>query len=158
MKIINANKLTENFELKTNICILGAGAAGITIARELNNCPYQVLLLESGGFGPDCEIQSLYKIENIGKPLRHELKRVRYFGGTTNIWTGQCVMLNTIDFKEREWVKNSGWLIQQEELLPYYEGAVNVLKLPSYKHFSFDFWQEKLTEKPEFFFVSQIKI
>ena len=45
---LDARRLDQT-GLETDVCIVGAGAAGITIARELANAPLSVLLLESGG-------------------------------------------------------------------------------------------------------------
>ena len=36
--------------LDADVCIVGAGAAGIAIAREFISTPYRVILLESGGY------------------------------------------------------------------------------------------------------------
>ena len=151
MSIINTNELINDFEFETDICIIGAGAAGISIAHELDNSPHKVLILESGELSFDEDIQSLYNIDEVGKSLGSGLKRIRYFGGTTNIWAGQCIMLNKIDFEKRKWVPDSGWPISQKELLPYYERAINLLNLPDYENFSSNYWKKQLISKSENF-------
>jgi len=37
----------------TDVCVIGAGAAGIALARELGAAPFRVTVLESGGLTPD---------------------------------------------------------------------------------------------------------
>jgi ribulose 1,5-bisphosphate synthetase/thiazole synthase len=46
-------------ELEADICILGAGPAGLTIARELEDTGRRVILVESGGLEFDEATQSL---------------------------------------------------------------------------------------------------
>jgi choline dehydrogenase-like flavoprotein len=62
----------DNFEDGTcmtgDFCIVGAGAAGITIAREFLGTHYKITVLESGGLEGDTETQKLYKSELVGLP------------------------------------------------------------------------------------------
>ena len=57
--LIDVKNLSSDFNLSFDIGILGAGAAGITLARELAKHLYKVGLVESGGFEPD-RAQELY--------------------------------------------------------------------------------------------------
>ena len=85
---IDARK-TDLKEINSDICIVGAGAAGITIARALAKENISVCLLESGGLEPDQNTQSLYKGEITGIPYYPlDVARLRYFGGTTGHWGG----------------------------------------------------------------------
>jgi glycine/D-amino acid oxidase-like deaminating enzyme len=47
---IDARKLENNSLIEGDICIVGAGAAGISMALEWVSTPYKVILLEAGGF------------------------------------------------------------------------------------------------------------
>lgn len=85
--LIDARTLPEETIVECDICIIGAGAAGITLAREFINQPYQVCLLEGGGWEYDQATQSLYQGENIGFPhFPLDTCRARYVGGSTNLW------------------------------------------------------------------------
>ncbi|MBY0406713.1 MAG: hypothetical protein K2Q01_03415, partial [Rickettsiales bacterium] len=55
--------------------------------------------------------------------------RQRFFGGTTNHWSGASAPLEQIDFNYRPWVKYSGWPITRESIQPYYLSALEVLQL-----------------------------
>ena len=78
--------LTER-RSETDVCIVGAGVAGITLARELVGGELRVCLLESGGLEPDKVTQSLYWGENIGIPYYSlDVSQARFFGGTSNCW------------------------------------------------------------------------
>ena len=96
----------------SDICIVGAGAAGITLARRLVRQGLSVCLLESGGLDYEEATQALYRGANIGMHY-YELdhSRLRFFGGTVAIWGGRCALMDPIDFIKRDWVPHSGWPI-----------------------------------------------
>ena len=144
--IIDALQLPENTLIEKDICIIGAGAAGITLARELLDQPYQVCLLESGGLGFDEQTQSLYAGENIGAsyfPLKES--RARYFGGSTNLWAGWSRPLDEIDFENRPWMPYSGWPFTKAELVPYYERAQATCHLGPFQY-DLEDWQDGLAQ------------
>jgi len=120
--------------IETDLCIVGGGAAGITLAREFINSGIRVTLLESGGEQPDPAIQDLYAGSDIGR--RYEIfqeSRVRYFGGTTNRWGGAwCDLPSPLDFETRPGVAYSGWPFPLSELEPWYRRAQPVLRLGPY--------------------------
>jgi choline dehydrogenase-like flavoprotein len=128
--IIDARTIPKGTKINTEVCIVGAGAAGITLAREFKGAPFKVCLLEAGGLEFEEATQSLYKGEIAGLPY-HELEatRLRYFGGTTNHWGGATRPLDEIDFEERDWLPNSGWPFDREHLLPFYKRAQSVFQL-----------------------------
>lgn len=114
----------DGTEFAADLCIIGGGAAGITLAREFIGTKSQVILVESGGLDYEEETQSLYIGENTGLPYFDlDVTRLRYFGGTTNHWSGRCAPLDEIDFRKRSWVPYSGWPLTRAELDPYYERA-----------------------------------
>ncbi|HJQ09598.1 MAG TPA: GMC family oxidoreductase [Gemmatimonadaceae bacterium] len=131
----DARTLPDGTVLEGDICIVGAGASGITIAREFNNSPVKVLLLEGGGFEFDPRMQDLYRGEIVGLPyFPLQAAAMHYFGGTTNHWAGWCSPYEAIDFEKRDWVPHSGWPIKRADLDPYYRVARTILDLP------FDKW------------------
>ena len=120
----DARKLDNGTIITGDICIIGAGAAGISIALEFMNSNYQVVVLEGGGFEYDDRIQELYNGKTTGQPY-YPMKssELHYFGGTTGHWGGMCALFDPIVFQKRDWINDSGWPITQETLLPYYERA-----------------------------------
>ena len=118
--------------LETDLCIIGAGAAGITIAKELADSGLRIVLLESGGRQIDPETQELYEGEMAGPvdwPHYLATSRVRAFGGTTAVWGGTCRPLDPIDFEPREWLPHSGWPFSRAELTPYFLRAAEILEI-----------------------------
>ena len=117
MSIVDARELDLPARLDTDICIVGAGAAGLTLAADLLASGRDICLVESGGFTPDEGTQSLYDLESIGYPVRPNfMSRARYFGGSCNLWAGRNMALNLLDFERRDWVPYSGWPIPYEEV------------------------------------------
>lgn len=131
----DARTLPSGTVLEGDICIVGAGAAGISIALELVNSPLKVLLLEGGGFDFDAQMQELYRGEIIGQPYYPlHAAALHYFGGTTGHWAGFCSTYDPIDFEKRSWVPHSGWPIRRQDLDPFYARAHRVLELGPYKY------------------------
>lgn len=128
--IEDLRKLADGAVLEADVCIVGAGAAGITLAMEFANTSTRVLLLEGGGETFEPESQSLYDAENVGIARRPMVRsRLKMFGGTTNHWGGRCSPLDAIDFEARSWVPGSGWPITRADLDPFYARAIPVCDL-----------------------------
>ena len=132
---VDARYLDDNSLLEGDICIVGAGAAGISMAMDWNNSKYKVILLEGGGFEYDEKVQELYAGKTTGQPY-FPLKAIRlhYFGGTTGHWAGFCSTFDEIDFKKRDWVPHSGWPIERKDLDLYYERAHPYIELGPYEY------------------------
>jgi len=123
--ILPLDQLDAAAPLEATICIVGAGAAGITLACELDGCGVPVLLLEAGGLHPDLAASDArYRgTARAPHPNPSEYRRI-VFGGTTGTWGGRCVPFDPIDFEKREHVANSGWPIAYEELARHYPRAL----------------------------------
>ena len=115
-----------------DLCVIGAGAAGITIAHALAGTGFSVCVVESGGLEPDAGTQALYEGQSTGQPPMMELSasRLRQFGGSTGHWGGGCMPLDGSDMAVRSWVPHSGWPITRQALEPFYERARPILDIP----------------------------
>jgi len=111
--------------IQTDICLVGAGAAGIALALELSRSGLSIVLVESGGINPGEADQQLNQGE-LCKGVRYKGLvdgRARSLGGATKLWYGQCVRYEPIDFEVRSWVNHSGWPIGPNDLEPFYKRA-----------------------------------
>jgi choline dehydrogenase-like flavoprotein len=141
---IDARTISNDDILETDICIIGAGAAGITLARELTGQPFRVALLESGGVVPDADAAALTSGQSIGLPYYPlQSTRLRFFGGTTNHWGGTCRPFDEHDFEPRDWIPYSGWPIGKSDLQPYYERAATICRVDSPDVWDIDVWQKQ---------------
>ena len=128
--ICDFNSYPAGHTFQADVCIVGAGAAGITLALEFIGAGRSVLVLEGGGLAKEPASEDLYGSEVVGLPHKgvHD-GRARVFGGATTLWAGQTLPLDALDFEERPWVPGSGWPFPRAELEPYYRRAERILHL-----------------------------
>lgn len=145
---IDARSLSNGEAIDADVCIVGAGAAGITLARALQDEPIRIVLLESGGLDFDLQTQGLYEGANIGLPYFSLTEsRLRYFGGTTNHWGGWCRPFDEFDFSPHPGVPNTGWPIGLGDVAPYYPEAAEICGLKS-QSWELDDWQRRSPHDP----------
>jgi len=127
---INLEQVDRHLDINTDICIIGAGVAGQTLASQFKETSLKVTLLESGDHDFRHDVQDMAHGENIGEPY-YALKnsRLRLFGGTAAIWGGRCAELDSIDFETRDYVPHSGWPISKADLDAYYDKSFEMLGL-----------------------------
>ncbi len=125
------------------VCVVGAGAAGIVLAAELVRQGRRVLLLESGGSKEEEAAQRLNASERTGQPLKAiHPGRFRVLGGTTTRWGGQIREFFEEDFSARDWVPGSGWPIAKSALEPYYQRALQAEGLSPVLQTDEEVWRE----------------
>lgn len=105
-----------------DVCIVGSGPAGTTTAAELAGSGLRVCVLESGRLSATRHGDSLRAVESRGIRIK-DYSRERVLGGTSTTWAGLSAPLDEIDFASRPWLDHSGWPIERESLLPYWEAA-----------------------------------
>lgn len=141
---LDAREIPHGTEIKAHFCIIGAGAAGITLARELSGLGKEIVVLEGGGLKSDTESQSLYEGETIGVPYELDTTRSRFFGGSTNCWGGFCAPIEACHLEPRDWVPHSGWPIAADELMSYYPRACETAGIRHERGFELDEWDRRL--------------
>ena len=120
-------------EADHDVCIAGAGVAGIVLAVHLAAEGRRVLLLEGGGLDLSEDSQDLYKGRNVGHAYFDlDDTRLRYLGGSSNHWGGNCRMLDASDFRERSAFADGNWPIERSDLDPYLSAASAILGLESF--------------------------
>lgn len=118
-------------ELEAEVCIVGAGPAGIVLALELARRGRQVVLLEGGGIDSPGDGESIYQGESSGRPYPLYGSRLRWLGGTSNHWGGWVKPLDDVDFDEKSHYPLPGWPIGLAELEPWYRVAARWCEIES---------------------------
>ncbi len=135
---LNARTAPDGTILDADVCIVGAGPAGIALAHELLARGIQSVLIESGGYTREAESQELNAGESTADPYPDlRLSRSRGVGGTAAIWNtmfhgaafAKYVPLDSIDFEPRDWIPWSGWPFSRSTLESYYRRAQAVCSL-----------------------------
>lgn len=143
--IVDSKSIDHDQSIETDVCIIGAGVSGLTLAHEFADQELRVLLLEGGGMEPDSLSQSLFWGENIGHPYYPlDTARISGVGGSAHRWNIDLMRngsfgvrlhpLDELDFQEREWVPNSGWPFDKSHLDPFYERAHAFCKIGPYTY------------------------
>ncbi|MCH8685419.1 FAD-dependent oxidoreductase [Pedomonas mirosovicensis] len=129
--LVDLHEAPEGLTINTDVCIVGSGVAGLTLARTLLAQGLHVCLLESGGRDHEDPVHRLNDGENTGFPY-YELQesRLRLLGGTTAIWGGRLAELDPEDFEAKPWVAHSGWPISKDDLANHYRAAWETFEMP----------------------------
>ena len=134
--VLDLDDLPDDHMLHADVCIVGAGAAGIALALDLESSGYDILVLESGSLKPEPKTQALYDGEVSDERMHSPTDRYRQrrFGGSTTVWGGRCMPFDEIDFSTRSYVPYSGWPISLADLLSFYPPANKLCEAGEFKY------------------------
>jgi len=122
---------TKSFN-KFNVIIIGAGAAGITLAKTLADTGESVAVVEGGGLEYSVQSQNVYKGVVTGDPyFELDVTRLRFLGGSTNHWEGFCRSFEEVDFQRSNLGVEYTWPIDFKDIERYKEKACSILEIPS---------------------------
>jgi hypothetical protein len=107
-----------------DVCVVGGGVAGITLAIKLGRAGRHVLLLEAGDRDASAKSQAYYRgelgeLENL--PL--DVTRIRALGGSSQHWGGWCRAREAYDFARTDLTSDGAWPIGKPDLDPYVREA-----------------------------------
>jgi hypothetical protein len=110
-----------------DVCVVGAGPAGLAAALACGARGCSVVLLEAGGAGPSPSVLPPAQIltADVHAPLNVTTRAG--LGGTSSVWGGLCVPFDPSDFEKRSWVPESGWPITYTEVSKWYVEAARFL-------------------------------
>jgi choline dehydrogenase-like flavoprotein len=133
------------------VCVIGAGAAGISLARDLAYRGFDVSLLDAGGLGFETQTHNLYSGQTIGQTFSGLTDgRFRGLGGTTSQWGGQILPIDAHIFEPRAWVANSGWPISRSDLDTWYLKALELEGLSSAEDDTNNLWRALGLTPPDY--------
>jgi choline dehydrogenase-like flavoprotein/predicted dehydrogenase len=130
MSVYDLRETDAHVEIDADLCIVGSGPAGMSVALQFEGTALRVCMIESGGFGPDRAVEALNAIESVGvRRASQDVTRCRGLGGTSALWTGRCGAFDPMDFQARPWLPDSGWPISHDDIAPYFDRAGRLLGL-----------------------------
>lgn len=128
---VDAKTLDHNSVIRSTICIVGSGPAGVTLATELLNAGISVSVIESGGLDKDAS--------DLGQPAKTSvfpdhrgIWTNRQFGGNGNLWHVNAGLgpnhlrllpMTAADFEARPEIPDSGWPLSLADMTPFYHRA-----------------------------------
>lgn len=138
--LTDAGAVTADSVVTADICIVGAGPAGITLAHEFIGTSARVVLLESGSFGYDETAQDLGRGQVSSEYFYSDSLasgRRRQFGGTPNRWSyttepsdnrlyARCLPPQELDFEPAPDDPETVWPLTFDDLRPFYARAQKV--------------------------------
>lgn len=152
---LNAQTLPRGTTLETDLCVVGAGPTGLSLAAEFANQRETVVVVESGSWDVDSTLQSLNSATVDGDPYAGlQDSRHRQVGGAARLWntphvssTGaKYVPLDPIDFRGE--LGRPPWPIRRDELEPYYWRAQAVAGIGRFEYEA-EAWQLPASPIPE---------
>lgn len=112
-----------------DVCVVGSGPAGATLAVELVGSGLRVAVLESGVEKPAPWSDALRKTECAGIRVK-DYSRERVLGGASSTWAGLSSPMDAVDMDARPWAGSGGWPIDRAELLALYGEAAERYRFP----------------------------
>jgi choline dehydrogenase-like flavoprotein len=117
-----------------DVCVVGTGPAGATLASELAGSGLRLCVLESGRRRPTARGDALKQVSSEGIRIK-DWSRERVLGGASTTWAGLSSPLDPIDLAPRPWAASPGWPIPGEELAALYEQASARYRFPGASDF-----------------------
>lgn len=148
MRLPSVAALKDHPPASKRVAIVGAGAVGLYAASELAKRGVQVVLVEAGGsflggFDPNSYASVGVRSDGL------KLGRSRSLGGTTNLWGGQLVEFQPVDFEGRPWLANSKWPITYAQVAPYYPQTYTNLGIERETHSDDAVWASVSAKRPD---------
>jgi len=122
-------------DLRTPICIVGGGIAGLTLAHRLAALGDEVLLLEAGGRAPE----TFAPIQQTGDPHPGTSEaRARALGGTSLTWGGQLL----------PFPQDARWPISSADLASFTAEAERLLAVDALPYVAAEFFAQTRQRAP----------
>ncbi len=118
-----------------DVCIVGAGPAGLTLAQALGRTGHVIALVESGGFQRSTRAQELNDGDVKGEPYTGlQATRNRGVGGTARIWNVEIGEHTGAKYVPLDPHDLAAWPIGWHDLAPFYREAQTICGLGPFEY------------------------
>jgi choline dehydrogenase-like flavoprotein len=113
---------------EADVCVIGAGAAGLTVATRLAAQGRSVIVLERGARRAGRDAHADNQFDSVGVPLGPPSITRRFaLGGAGRMWGHTLVPFTASDFAPASW-RSTARPLEPSALEPHYEGARQLLR------------------------------
>lgn len=126
--LTDAESLQDRSVFESDICIVGAGVAGLLLADSLSEQNLRIHVLEGGGSVLEDRSQNLYQVQH--EQLIHDGAtngRFRVYGGSSTRWGGQLLPFSSEVFNKRPWRSAESWPISPADIYRYEVAVHNIM-------------------------------
>jgi choline dehydrogenase-like flavoprotein len=134
LSIIDLSKDYNVVRFESTICVIGSGPGGAFAAVELASEGHDVLIVEAGASSVEMNPSDSIASMLVSGEANTRFGSSRQLGGSSNLWAGRVASFEGIDFEKRDWIPDSGWPINLQDLQPYYLRSAEIMGIP-YPHF-----------------------
>lgn len=153
---IDGRSIEPDRSLDADVCVIGAGPAGLTLAREMNAAGRRVVVVEAGGRNEEERGQLLQStVDIVGLPYKLHTSRRCGVEGSAPMWFveapngAQTLRLREYDqqdFGPRDWLGLGPWPLGAADLHRYYQRARQLFGVPPVPEGAWASWDEALSQ------------
>lgn len=122
--------------IRADVVVIGSGPAGFSVTQSLLTQGVKVTVIPGGEWSEGRFAKTL-EGEKSDSPWGHEpleTHRRAAIGGAGDLWGGRSILFDKIDFDARPWVPDSGWPIDYNEYLSFFEPGTKLLGIDHHTH------------------------
>lgn len=118
MTIFSLSQIDGSRSVQAEVCVIGAGMAGLFLAQHLCKLGIRTLVAESGRKLSDGDADGLNEIcDEDGRYKWPVTGRARGLGGSSSVWGGKMIPLTPGDLEERAHLSAPKWPLSHAALL-----------------------------------------
>ena len=119
--LIDLEQAPAELVTHSDVCVIGAGIAGLVLSERLANRGFRVHLLEAGGLDFEERSQQIYDAEMAAQRHAGTTEgRFRLLGGSSTRWGGQLLPYTHDIYAAPAGSPSASWPVDDSTLTPYY--------------------------------------
>ena len=127
---IDLDVVSDRIQFESKVCIVGAGIAGLLLARHLASHGINVHLVEAGGRTLEARSQEMYNVRMVGRQHDGATEgRFRVFGGSSTRWGGQLLPYTPDIFTPPAGTPSVAWPLTTADVEPFYAAVQDVMQI-----------------------------